>query len=478
MKRPSRLRVRKIVSLITFFAIVVLSAMSTQVADALISASQHGKSSSSNSFVEFHQQAGSTNGLLAWYRFDGDASDSSASGRTGSFINSGTFTAGKFGSAYNLNGSSQYVTATDASLPSGSSARTFSAWIYPTASSINSNVIMAYGSQTNEPASGISVYNSSGSTYARFCGWGDDYSVATALTLNRWTLITATFDGTTATVYYNGVSVGTSNRSSWSTVLGGTLYVGRNLAASGYFQGAIDDARIYNRVLSTTEITQLFQGSLPPPCDQTCLQYWKLDDTTGTTAANAVAGGATGTLTNMTFDAASVSGVYGGSLLFNGTNNYISMGNIDNFSGTTAFSAFAWVYFTSIPSQAGVVGKYNNHGGGQWVLHVFNGNVQLHREVSPYEITGSTTLTANRWYYIGGTYDGAKMHVYVDGKEDATALTIGSIPSSSSTFYIGSYVDASNVVDYFFPGQIDEVRVYNRAISASEVEALYEAGKS
>jgi multidrug efflux pump subunit AcrA (membrane-fusion protein) len=89
------------------------------------------------------------------------------------------------------------------------------------------------------------------------------------------------------------------------------------------------------------------------------------------------------------------------------------------------------------------------------------------------EADGNTVLSANTWYSSCGTYDGSNVRVFVNGVEDGTAGTLtGTMPNNGSNLTIGRRDDGS-----YFPGKIDDVRIYNRALSAAEVFQLYNLGK-
>src|SRR5215831_808844 len=83
---------------------------------------------------------------------------------------------------------------------------------------------------------------------------------------------------------------------------------------------------------------------------------------------------------------------------------------------------------------------------------------------------GSTPVDDGQWHHVAATYDGATMKVYVDGQLDASAPRTGTIQSGTSGILIGARSDGTNASN--FPGMIDELAVYNRAIGPAEVQAL------
>ena len=77
---------------------------------------------------------------------------------------------------------------------------------------------------------------------------------------------------------------------------------------------------------------------------------------------------------------------------------------------------------------------------------------------------GITELESNRWYHVAVTFDGTEVILYLNGKYENSAT--GSPAGTSGNVFIGQFVLGG---DYYFNGTIDEVRIYERALSASEV---------
>ncbi|MDP2703688.1 MAG: LamG domain-containing protein, partial [bacterium] len=85
----------------------------------------------------------------------------------------------------------------------------------------------------------------------------------------------------------------------------------------------------------------------------------------------------------------------------------------------------------------------------------------------------TTTLSDNVWYHLVGTYDGANSRLYVNGVQedsDAQTCTLFNSVTAASIGRPGAYTSAIS-----FNGQIDDVRVWNRALSATEVMVLYQS---
>src|SRR5690606_1207656 len=127
---------------------------------------------------------------------------------------------------------------------------------------------------------------------------------------DTWHHIVATYDGTTAKIYWDGTIV--SSGTITGTLMGpsNAHYIGRR-NTGGTLLGNLDDVRAYTRSVSPREVAALYQWTPPP------VAYWKLDDNTGTTASDSSTNSFTGTLTNGPLW---TPGHYGSAVQFNGSN--------------------------------------------------------------------------------------------------------------------------------------------------------------
>jgi hypothetical protein len=82
------------------------------------------------------------------------------------------------------------------------------------------------------------------------------------------------------------------------------------------------------------------------------------------------------------------------------------------------------------------------------------------------ETVGTTALTANTWTHLATTYDGATLRLYVNGVQVSSLAKTGNLLTSTNPLEIGS----DSIYGQYFAGTIDEVRVYNRALSAGEIQ--------
>jgi hypothetical protein len=217
-------------------------------------------------------------GLVAAYAFSEGSgtsvADLSGNGNSGTISNATWTTAGKYGKALSFNGTNAWVTIQDKASLDLTTGMTLEAWVRPTASATYWTAVVAK-EQPNDPNNdvGYALYAADGSgkppaVHGLFgSGKGADQyaSGGSKLTLNTWTHLAGTFDGSRLRLYVNGSLVATKNatRSSMTTTTG-PLRIGGDFTKE-YFTGQIDEVRVYNRALSQTEI----QTDMATPLDTT-----------------------------------------------------------------------------------------------------------------------------------------------------------------------------------------------------------------
>jgi hypothetical protein len=202
--------------------------------------------------------------------------------------------------------------------------------------------------------------------------------------------------------------------------------------------------------------------------------HWKFDEGKGDSAADASGGGLTAMLRNgPTWSAGRV----GGALSFNGINQSVDVGNSPKLLFPGAFTVAAWV------NPAETAGKYRyivadyNAAGNQssFGLRLTTGQAIFFWEnptgTFPF-VPSRSTLVAGRWTHLAGVWDGTARKLYVNGLLEGTESTPQARPTSVSHVAIGR---AGGFEGLFFCGEIDDVRLYSRALNDSEVTTLVRA---
>jgi len=202
--------------------------------------------------------------LLAYFPFSGNANDASGYGHDGLVMGASLTTDrnGQANSAYAFAGSGNIQAAMPVGfLPSGSEARTLTAWLEPTQSQGLPGVV-SWGTG-NCPALmfGVGVYGGA----ANFWGGCDDYESGLTIPLSAWTFVAIVYSPTiptTITFYVNKLSA-TGTVATLATAGGGPLVMGADLITGTALTGNLGAIRVYGRALGAAEITSIFTSSTP-----------------------------------------------------------------------------------------------------------------------------------------------------------------------------------------------------------------------
>ena len=207
-------------------------------------------------------------GTVAFYAFNNSANlgqDSSGQGNNLTAVGTPVYSTssaggGSAGSVY-LNGSSYFNSSTfPTSVPSGSSAYTISFWMDPdtTGGAANEGMV-GWGNPTVNNANNVRM---NGNNQIVNYWWTNDDTVTNPAgsLLGNWQYVTVTYNGTTRTIYLNGVSLGSQNPAA-PAVAAANFFVGRTInAPDGSFKGYLDDVLIANTALGPAQITALMNN--------------------------------------------------------------------------------------------------------------------------------------------------------------------------------------------------------------------------
>jgi hypothetical protein len=201
----------------------------------------------------------------------------------------------------------------------------------------------------------------------------------------------------------------------------------------------------------------------PPPGAPPVAAY-SFDDGGGTVLGDATGNGNQGTVMGGSSWSA---GKYGGALTFNGTNGFVNLPGLGTFY-KGAFTLEAWVRRDSSDTDAGILGTWNvAQAGGpmMWVDYASGRTIQTLGSGSSNYLDSGFAAPVGAWQHLASTYDGTVAKFYIDGNLVASRTYDGNVGDSNS-WRIGAY---GGTAGDFFDGAIDEVRVYDRALTAAQV---------
>jgi fibronectin type 3 domain-containing protein len=519
--------------------------------------------------------------LVAAYSFgEGTGStvtDSSGNGNTGTIVGATWNAGGKYGSALTFNGTSSRVDIPDSPSLHLTTGMTLEAWVNPTTSP-NGWRDIVYKGNDNYYLEGSTTTGSRPAGGGTFGGSNANAFGASPLTTNVWTHMAVTYDGSTIRLYVNGVLAGSQAKTGTITTSSNPLQIGGdNFFGNQYFNGSIDEVRVYSGALSvaaiqadmatpidtgggspdtqppsaTGPLTASATGSsqinlswgaatdnvavtgyrvdrcqgagctvfshlaqIQPPVTTfsdtgltagTSYSYqvramdgagnlgpvsnvatavtssapvanlvaaYGFDEGSGTTVADSSGHGNTGTIVGATWTAA---GKFGSALAFNGTSSRVDIPDSPSLRLTTGMTLEAWVNPTASPSG--------------WRDVVYKGNDNYYLEASTTSaatpagggtfggangnVFGLAPLATSTWTHIAVTYDGSTLRYFINGSQVATKAQTGAITTSSNPLQIGGDNFFS---DQYFKGTIDEVRVYDAALTATQIQNDMNAG--
>ena len=376
-------------------------------------------------------------------------------------------TAGRYGRGLALDGIDDWVTVADAASLDLTRGMTLEAWVRPVRLSGWRTVLLKEGGGALAYALYAHDNAPRPSAYARLTGQTSSHGAfgTAQLPLNAWTHLAATYDNATLRLYINGSEVHRQALTGSMVTTTGALRIGGNSLWGEYFEGTLDEVRVYARALSAAEIN----SDMGAAVTSGLVAAYGFEEGTGTATADASGKGNTGTLTGATWAAA---GRFGRALRFDGIDDRVNVADSNALDLANRFTLEAWVNPATLTGWRTVLMKEAADG----LAYAIYGNDNVPKPAAYARIAGegasrrsagTTQLPVNTWTHLAATYDGATLRLFVNGVQAGSAALTGTLLNSSNALSIGG----SLVLGEYFEGLIDEVRIYNRALTATEIRA-------
>jgi hypothetical protein len=435
-------------------------------------------------------------GLVSWWAAEGDAIDSLGPNH-GMVYNGVNFADGVSGRAFSFDGTNDYVEVPDAPSLNPTSALTIEAWINPFSFSGKYPALVKKAGLSGGKSStthGYSLEFLDGQMiFGVYVGmeWAVSPRGPVPIGTNIWSHVAATYDGTYVRMYINGAEVGDGTyKPGTITPSDNPLNIGRDPANPSdpdrYFDGLIDEVRVYNRALTAGEIGSIYQSgsagwcqSQSPSCVQPAanlVSWWPADGD-----AEDFVGMNIGALVN---GATFAPGFVGQAFSLDGVNDFIEIPDASDLNLSSAITIQAWINPSSLPTPYPAIVKKSGLSGGKssttngYSLEFLNGQVIFGIYVgtgwalSP---PGPVPIGMNTWSHVTATYDGTWIRMYINGTEigPPTYKPGNIIPSSDNPLNFGRDPGNPEDPDRYFDGLIDELMIYDRALSAGEIRTIY-----
>ncbi len=346
------------------------------------------------------------------------------------------------------------------------------AWIKPESSHEWATILAKENSV--KPRYGYLFYDhsSSASAYFEESAEGSLQSEEESVPLRAWTHVAISDDGAHSRLYVNGELLDTSPAVPLSAT-DGALRIGANNIWGEHFDGKIDEIRIYNRPLEASEVAADKEEPIQTP-QQGPVAAYSFDEGEGGTLEDVTGNGHDATIEGATW----TRGKYGDALQFSSEGDKVTIPASEELQFTEeGFTLEAWVkpsdtheyspIFTQ-EDEAAAEGEepyaytLMARGGAVPTAWIREAGVEHGYE----GIYGTESMPPHAWSHLALTDDGAKIRLYVDGELVRTAPS-PPISHSEGALQIGGEMIFGNQ----FYGKIDEIRIYNRPLEASEVAA-------
>ena len=419
-----------------------------------------------------------TNGLVGYWPFNGNANDASGNGHHGT-VNGATLSTDKNGNtnnSYLFNGTGAYISIGLFNTPPiSNSTATISAWVKTSATNTDAmSVVVSRGSGPT----GLYVQpgNQVTGTYGDSGGGFHNADATCSIKDGQWHHLVMTYDNISKKVYNDGVLIAEGTEAI-SLLINGTLEFGRDNPYARFFNGQLDDIAIYSRALSQQEITALYSGNtattIPSYIPTNGLVgYWPFDGNANDESGN----GNNGTINGATLST-DRNGETNKAYSFNGTSDFIEVLNSISLNVGTSITLNCWVktYYSSnsTPPQSIIRkgGSYTpswslNQEQGKYIMNAYNGN--WFSALSPINL-----IDTSKWTMLTGIINTNNIQIFKEGQLVGSTTYSGQTLNTTDKLYFGLDPNKIGVSPMFYKGKIDDIAIYNRALSQQEITALY-----
>ena len=500
----------------------------------------------SNCIIAGNQASGYVDSLAAYWSFDeGNSSviEDNIESYDGVLKNGPVLACGAIGGAIELDGVNDYIEIESYDGIEGTGARTISAWVKTTDTT---GVIVSWG-EPGADGQFSAMYIENGCL--GFSAWGGQAIGQTNIADGGWHHVMAMMDASSSIndvdLYVDGIIESVNidqdidiNTATVYHVQIGRIYepAGSTLYQAYYYNGLIDEVRIYQRALAMDELQDIYYqresgvindlngqiinctitdngdsddsaeilsnctGSILNTiikgnnsddymnCNSTiqysCISNLPEAPSTNLEASWSMEGDNFANENDTVNGAELTSGRIGHAYLFNGVSDYISIGSYHGVSGTTERTVSAWIKTGASGNYQGIISWGTpNTDGKYWGLFV-NSDGRLGCSAWGSDIYSSGTVNDNQWHHVAVSWPGGTgvtmdaVSIFIDGIPVNFSLTQPD-PATIDTdadqdVHIGGFPEIDET--WYFSGLIDEVSIYSKALSPSEIKTLYGIG--
>ncbi|UJP64905.1 LamG-like jellyroll fold domain-containing protein [Mongoliitalea daihaiensis] len=292
--------------------------------------------------------------------------------------------------------------------------------------------------------------------------------------INKWIHVAATFDGSTSTIFINGIEdISVTYAPFQIGTTSGNLILG-SLGEIQRWRGELDELRIYNRSLNRNEIL-LLMGELidetPPSVEEKLVGYWKMDEGSGNQFLDHSGNNFHASILNSS-GIQWQEGIQGQAVNLPGfSGRYGTVAHQSKLSLPNALTIAAWVN-PAVLGKNTIISKAAGNGFELWLDSDGLIEFRLNRgnNGATYRLRSQFNYnqSVNKWFHIAATFDGKTSTIYINGKEDISqTFEPFGIGTNAGDLVIGALGTIQR-----FSGKLDEVRLYNTALTPAEIQTL------
>ena len=416
------------------------------------------------------------------------ADDTSDNNNHGTLVNGPTWVTGKVGKALEFDGENEYIITE--SLASSPNTETLSLWLYAKDTGV---IVSELGQQAiNSGYHYIKIgLNTNNELKANIWNCNNDLTFGT-INLNQWYFATLVYDGTAEKAYLNGEFKDsyTCSRSAPSTqylaFAATDSQSGGGFDDTDYFQGKIDDIRLYDYARTPAQIAWDYNRGAP-------VGHWKFDECQGTTAHDASGNENHGTInigssapqTTVGTCSAPTDGTgawyngkegrINGAMSFDGEDDYMEISQPSVQTSPNLFTVSAWVNPSNhdsrfiTPNSVGI-DQYIGYEGSNQRIYINVAESADTNERRRYSASGSVPISS--WTHWAISLDNKDLEIYINGKLDSEYNEEIDIAGWTGNWRIGQRGNNS----FWYEGKIDDLRIFNYALTDEQVKLLYNNG--